>query len=456
MSLIPSRQRFALLWLLFVLTVALAACGGAGIAPAAEATAAPAAPAETASPDDTFKGLAVGFTEEGYPFRGSPDAPLTMFEFSDFQCPFCSRYFVQTEPAIDESFVRSGQLRVVFRDLPLVGLHPNAPAAHEAARCIAQQGAPLFWAMHDLLFRSQDEWSPLADPMPVFARLAEEIGANTTIYSGCMATREMKTPVEQSVEEATALGFDGTPSFQFVGDGEPYSLVGAQPFDRFEATITALLAGESPADARQSDPSDLPPWATDEGLALDPKRPGYTVAGDQSRGDADAPIVVVEFSDFQCPYCKRHNDQTQPTLDEKYVDTGQVRWVFKHFPLAIHPQAPAAGVAAECAADQGKFWEMYNTIFANVDAWSINDPSPVFADLAGELGLDVDAFSACVSAGDKMAEVQSDAADGTSFVRGTPTFVLFGSGQPRLIAGALPVDSFVAEIEKLIEALPAS
>jgi protein-disulfide isomerase len=96
--------------------------------------------------DETYKGLPVGFTEEGFPYRGDPDAPIVMIEYSDFGCPFCNRHFIQTEPAVDEAYVRSGDLRVVFHDFPLVSLHPNAPAAHEASLCVAGQGsASQYW-----------------------------------------------------------------------------------------------------------------------------------------------------------------------------------------------------------------------------------------------------------------------------------------------------------------------
>ena len=88
------------------------------------------------------------------------------------------------------------------------------------------------------------------------------------------------------------------------------------------------------------------------------------MAGDEYRGNTDAKVTVIEFSDFQCPFCKQHVEETQPALDEEFVDSGKVMWVFKHFPLSIHPQAPAAGAAAECAADQGKFWEMHELLFS--------------------------------------------------------------------------------------------
>ena len=129
------RKRIVLLVAGFVALLVLAGCGpiqappGAGDAePAATeaATAEAAEPADVAPPADplpipteTYNGIPVGFTPEGYPFRGDPNAPVTMIEYSDYQCPFCARYFVQTEPSINESFVRSGQLMVVFRDFPI-------------------------------------------------------------------------------------------------------------------------------------------------------------------------------------------------------------------------------------------------------------------------------------------------------------------------------------------------
>lgn len=459
------RTRYSpLLIAAVLLALLLGACGSgtpAGAAPVAVSEAAlPAAEAApTAAPavvGEQHNGMPVGFTPEGFPYRGSPDAPVTLYEFSDFQCPFCGRHFVQTEPALNESYVQTGKVQVVFRDLPLEGLHPNAPAAHEAAACIAEQGAPLFWAMHDALFQAQDEWAESSDPAPVFARLAGEIGADGAAYAACIAGGEKTAQIQASVEEAAALGFDGTPSFRIVDNasGTGYNLIGAQPYARFAENLDAVLAGSEPPIASQQEtaPAGIPFWATADGIALDPARPGYTVAGDQTRGNPDASVVVVEFSDFQCPYCKQHMEQTQPSLDEQFVDTGEVRWVFKHFPLAIHPQAPAAGVAAECAADQGKFWEMHSALFESVSNWSTSDPTPALVEVAANLGLDTAAFSECLADPARMELVNADMADGASYVQGTPTFVILFNGQGRIIPGALPLPTFAAELQKAIDA----
>jgi len=441
----------------------LAGCSG-GEETAASAAQVADAPSQSANADsasaaapagETFNGLPVGFTAEGWPFRGAPDAPVTMYEFSDFQCPFCNRYVVQTEPAINERYVQEGQVRVVFRDLPLEGLHPNAPAAHEAANCVAEQGAAAHWAMHSKLFESQTEWGALADPLPVFQRLTSEVGADAAAWQGCMESDRTVAAIEASVQEALTLGFDGTPSFLIAtADGLTFPLVGAQPFQRFEAALDSMLAGELPAEAAAAQPAPAVPfWATDEGLAPDPARPGYTAAGDATRGSADAEIIVIEFSDFQCPYCLRHHQQTQPVLDDQFVETGKVRWVFKHFPLSFHLQAPAAGVASECAGDQGKFWEMYDLLFNSVGAWSNSNPDPTFIALAEELDLDSDVFAACLSNPAKAALIESDQADGADYVQGTPTFIVRFGNQGRIIPGALPEATFVNELNKVLDEL---
>ncbi len=406
------------------------------------------------APEGTYKDIPVGFTADGYPYRGEPDAPITLYEYSDYQCPFCSRYFVQTEPALDESYVRSGQVRVVFRDFPLVDLHPNAPPAHVAANCVADQGAESYWKMHALLFQTQSAWSNATDPMSYFTQLAEQVGVDMALFSSCVESGDKDAGIEAGIAEARGKGFSGTPSFEFVrtATDEAFPLVGAQPYDQFSAMLDTLLAGGTPQTEQAQEGSDeIPFWATAEGLVPDPDRPGYTMAGDFYRGDPAATVTVIEFSDLQCPFCRKHSLETQPILDEQFVDTGQIYWVFKHFPLSIHPQAPAAGVATECAAAQGKFWEMHETLFNTMADWSISDPNPFFIDLAGELALDVDQFTTCLTDPATKALVDEDLAAGTPFVRGTPTFIVLYDGQGSIIPGALPADRFTEILQQVLD-----
>ncbi|MBX2996952.1 MAG: thioredoxin domain-containing protein [Caldilineaceae bacterium] len=430
------------------------------VAPVVEEDSTPVAAAEPA-PAAIYEGMPVGFTAEGFPYRGNPDAPITVYEFSDYECPFCARHVIQTEPALKDNYVAEGDVRFVFRDFPLETLHPNAIPAAVAANCVAEQGIVHYWQMHRLLFRAQQEWSRSANPDSVFARLAEEAGADPDLYAACLAeTADVKeAAVRESVAEAQSLGFSGTPSFVFVNEesGEAFRLVGAQPYNIFSDYIDTMLAGGAPVDPaaaqqQQQGEPQIPYWAQEEGLSPDPDNPGFTVAGDFWRGNPDAPLVVVEFSDFQCPFCRQHALNTQPVLDEQFIDPGDVMWVFKHFPVEqSHPQAVAAAGAAQCAGYQGQFWEMHHLLFERTEEWGSSATVDAgLTSLAEDLGLDMAQFETCMEAQETYQAILSDLTDGSPFVRGTPTFVVLYGDQGRLIPGALPADQFSAALTELL------
>jgi protein-disulfide isomerase len=414
--------------------------------------------AAEAAPLETYQGTPVGFTADGLPFRGDPNAPLTLVEYSDYLCPFCERYFRQTLPALWEKYGRPGQVKFVFRDFPLTSLHPTAPRGAAAARCVAEQGATRFWRMHDELFQAQPQWNRLPDPTAFLAKVAQKVGADLTAYERCMASGRHDAGVQQSVAAGQALGFSGTPTFQFVhqASGKTYTLVGAQPVEIFTRWIDALLAGKEPPQAEQAQPPEkpeLPFWAKPEGLKPDPKRAGFTVAGDPYKGNPDATLVVVEFGDFQCPACQRHALTTQPALDKKFVETGEVLWVVKHFPLRIHAHAPVAAAAAECAGDQGKFWAMHHVLFERVEQWSAgDDPDSALVRLAADVGLDRAQFTACLTSRQALERVLRDLYDGHGIgVRNLPAFILFHGGTGHLLTGARSPEQFAATLQQRLE-----
>ena len=117
--------------------------------------------------------MEVGFNEDGFPYLGDPDAPVTLVEFSDYLCPFCGRHFAQTTPQLIDQYVRTGQVNLVFHDFPLVELHPTAPSGHAAALCVSEQGAALFWEYHDALFARQAAWSSVPDNRNFLAAVAD-------------------------------------------------------------------------------------------------------------------------------------------------------------------------------------------------------------------------------------------------------------------------------------------
>ena len=146
------------------------------------------------------------------------------------------------------------------------------------------------------------------------------------------------------------------------------------------------------------------------------------IAGAPFKGPADAPLTLVEFSDFQCPFCARHFTQTLPQIVQEYIDTGKLKYVFRHFPLTnIHPFAFKASEASECANDQGKFWPMHDRLFANQNMLG---PQQLTGH-ATALGLNVAAFDQCLTAARHAPKIRRDLAEGQKMgVTGTPAFML--------------------------------
>jgi protein-disulfide isomerase len=175
------------------------------------------------------------------------------------------------------------------------------------------------------------------------------------------------------------------------------------------------------------------------------------IADGATLGKPDAPLTMIEFSDYQCPFCRRYVQTTLPALKQEYVETGKLRYVFRDFPLdRIHPNARKAAEAARCAGDQGKYWAMHDTLFGEPEALAVDD---LKAD-AARLGLDAAAFAACLESGAHAASVQKGVDDGLSAgVQGTPSFFL-GKTRPDgiveglMITGAQPLAEFRQEIER--------
>ena len=153
-------------------------------------------------------------------------------------------------------------------------------------------------------------------------------------------------------------------------------------------------------------------------------------------GSENAPITIVEFSDYQCPYCSKFEETTFLDLKSKYIDTGLIRLVFRDFPLtSIHQYAQKSAEASECADEQGKFWEYHSVLFNNQNALTLADLKKYAVDLK----LDATKFDACLDSGKYEDEVQKDMQDGISYgVAGTPAFFVNG----KILEGAQPLSEF--------------
>ncbi len=178
---------------------------------------------------------------EDQPIKGNPDAPLTIVEFSDFQCPFCSRFHEQTLPAIMENYVDTGKVKFVYRDLPL-SFHANANSASIAAECAYEQGK--FWEYHDVLFQKQSEWQGLASEefVSTAKQFASDISLNSASFESCLSSSDVASKVRQDSLDAASYGATGTPSF-FIGNEKDgfIKMVGAQPYSAFETEINFQL-----------------------------------------------------------------------------------------------------------------------------------------------------------------------------------------------------------------------
>ncbi len=159
-------------------------------------------------------------------------------------------------------------------------------------------------------------------------------------------------------------------------------------------------------------------------------------------GSPTAPVEVIEFADFECPGCGQYATLTEPDVRTRLVNTGQVRLRYLDFPLDMHPNTWDASLAASCANDQGKFWEMHDLIFANQDKWNgeaTRRPRGPLGDLAKSLSLDMNKYNSCMDAETHRAQIQANQQEGVRRqVSQTPTFVI-GNKQ---LAGALPFDRF--------------
>jgi len=162
---------------------------------------------------------------------------------------------------------------------------------------------------------------------------------------------------------------------------------------------------------------------------------------DHVKGNPEAPITVVEFSDFQCPYCEKFHPSMQQ-ITKEYPE--KVRWVYKHFPLSsIHPHALSTALASECAGEQGKFWEFADKLFEN----SSNLGDGLYKEIASELGLNIENFNECLSSEKYAEKIKADYQEGVRLgVRGTPTSFING----RIIPGALPYESLKIAVETLL------
>jgi protein-disulfide isomerase len=373
------------------------------------------------------------------PVKGSNSAQITIIEFSDFQCPYCSR----VEPTIKQIQDKYGdKVRFVWKNEPLP-FHPRAePAAEVALEARAEKGDKGFWDVHDKLFASQPKLED-AD----LEKVAIDAGLNIDKVRDAMKTHKYKSVIDADADLGDDMQASGTPHF-FVNGRR---LVGAQPLDKFSEIIDdeltktqALLAKGTPAsslyDTLIKDGKGAPELER-KSLPVPPNAP--------SRGNANAKVTIVEFSDFQCPFCKRAEDSVNEVM-KNYGD--KVKFVWRNMPLPMHPDAPLAAQASmEAFKQKGSdgFWKMHDLLYANQPSKDKADglKREALDGYAQQLGLNMDKWKAALDSQSHKPEVDADAKAGNDIgISGTPAFLINGY----FINGAQPYPKFRKVIERAL------
>ncbi len=190
------------------------------------------------SDDEALVALAQGVT------LGNDEAPVTVVEFGDYQCPGCGAFALSVKPQLEGTMVASGQVKFVFYDFPLISIHPNAFLAARAARCSAEQNA--YWQYHETLFRNQARWAAATMPASAFEDYAEEVGMDDGAFSECLNSDKYADVVTANMELGTRMGVNGTPTIMVNANGNLRRL-NMNDFQSISAAIDEMTGAEGGA-----------------------------------------------------------------------------------------------------------------------------------------------------------------------------------------------------------------
>jgi len=363
------------------------------------------------------------------PVRGPKTAKVTIMEWSDFQCPFCERATASVKK-IEQAYGKD--VRLVFRHQPLP-MHEHARLAAEASMAAHEQGK--FWEYHDRLFANQR-----ALDRPSLERYAADVGLDVAKLKAALDSGRFRSKVDSDARDASAIGVNGTPTFFINGR----QLVGAQPFEKFKEIIDDEITKADKLLASGTKPEELYAKLLEQAAPATPRQhegPKVTkivVGVAPVKGPKNAPVTIIEFSDFQCPFCKN----VVPTLEALEKQYGnKVKVAFKNQPLPFHANARLAAAASLAANAQGKFWEYHDKLFAHQEALD----RASLDKYAAELGMDMAKFKSALDSKKFDAQITADATEATwAGAEGTPTFFING----RRLVGAQPIDAFKTIIDE--------
>jgi protein-disulfide isomerase len=373
---------------------------------------------------------------DGLPVFGNSRALVTIVAFTDYDCPFCAKA-EKTIAALRTAYGDDLRVAIASRPLPM---HDRAAPAARAFLAAVEQGKGE--AMHTQLFATQG-----AHDDDGLRAAAQMVGLDARTFENSRTSLDVATALSRSEKLATTLGVKGTPTF-FVNGRR---ITGAQSYADFATLIDEEIERAHTLLGRGVAASELyavlmasalatPPPSAPDAPAIDPVALEVGVDGAPIRGSSRAPVTVVMFSDFECPYCVKL-ETTLKSLEDAYP--GKVRLAFRHHPLPMHEHARLAAKASMAADAQGKFWQYHDALVAHRDALD----RASLERYASDVGLDVARFSRDLDDARLEARLTADEAQATQLrVQGTPTTFVQG----HRITGAQPLAIFKTAVDNAL------
>jgi protein-disulfide isomerase len=379
----------------------------------------------------------------GDPARGSALAPVTIVEFADFQCPFCQRA-AEIVGALQREY-GTEKIRFVWKNYPLPFHHEARPAAEAGAALFERGGSEGFFRYHDAIFSAKRGLG-----RSLFDEAAAASGLSAEDVARMLRTGGPARKVDADEQLGRQLGVTGTPAFFVNG----ILVHGAQPIEKFRAIVDAQLQAARSAVAAGTPPARVYATLTAQNFvppkpeAADEPPPDTTVyrvpvGASPVRGAPTALVTIVEFADFECPYCVRAEDPIRRTL-ARYGD--KVRLVWKNLPLVFHKRAePAAELAAEALAQKGEagFWKTHDLLLDQKGQLEDAD----LAAVAAAAGLDVPRATRSIAEHRHLLAIEEEADQAEDAeASGTPTFFVNG----RKLVGAQPFEVLQTLVDEQI------
>ena len=371
------------------------------------------------------------------PIEGSEDAPITIIEFGDFQCPKCDQWFQNEKPIITENYIDTGKANLYFIDFPFLG--NDSVSAANASYCADEQGK--YWEYHTTLYNNQgginEGW---ASPAALKA-FAITVGLNQNQFTNCLESVKYADRISYNKQVGLDHSIEGTPVFFIIdSNGAHKKIEGPQPASIFADTIDFMLNDGA---------TDMSDTTTETETTMSEETITSIGGIDISmaapiEGSEDAPYTIIEFGDFQCPKCDQWFQNEKPNIVTDLILTDMAKLYFVDFTFLGNDSVSAAN-ASYCADEQGKYWEYHTTLYNNQggieEGWaSVNN----LKGFAVELGLDAVTFDECLDSEKYNDKIAHNKQVGISHgVEGTPAFFIVSpDGTIERIDGPQPASTF--------------